>query len=269
MKCGNCGFETDTNHCPLCGGMAFDNTENNNNFGFNTESQQTAQQSLQSAPNMQPNLSNENIQESKKRKTKIVPIVISSVLAFVILLVAVINVISNEFGESISNDDTILYQDSLSYLDMYGEPYKVGELANLPSSAVTIKSVTVKDSSESFTPMQNEDDICLSIEVEIINKTSQINSFRRAFTARYIDYATNLDLIFQEIKCDVDPIMAPDSYSDPFYDIESSETRTIEYQFEIPLKLESIFITYSSLGNNCMFEVDIPTKNANSEIDKE
>ena len=89
MKCGNCGFETDTNHCPLCGGMAFDNTENNNNFGFNTESQQ----SLKPAPNMQPNLSNENIQESKKRKTKIVPIVISSVLAFVILLVAVINML--------------------------------------------------------------------------------------------------------------------------------------------------------------------------------
>ena len=330
MKCHNCGFETDSKYCPMCGAPAMINNANNGNTAsvdtvsqkttlqsvhqqmntntqvnyqqsvkpqVNTNPQVNYQQSFEPTPNMQPNTSdanmnqtaqnfpsfesaanpqsayfqNTNAQTGKKSKAKVLSIVISSFLAVVILSGVIINIVSASSNKSITKTLAGMSEETESnlvefYTDMYGLPKQVGETKVMDSSSVKIKSVSIKDSIESFSPVDRKDYLCLSLVVEITNNTNEIQSFEDVLDVRAAD---DMEVHFNELyKSNV--IINYDDFDNSqayqYYNIESNQTKIIEYQFSVSKYAESVMVLYSFWGSesensdNCMFEIDVPTQ---------
>ena len=298
MKCHNCGFETDSKFCPMCGTPASINDTDNNKPSVDTVPKQ-------SKPDIQENISNTNMnnnaqdftsfesattpqpiaqnpqsayfqktQTEKNSKAKVLTIVISSVLAVVILSGVIINIVSSGFDKSLTKTLSNMSEDSFEdvdsikfYSEMYGQPYKIGEKVNMDSSSVKIKSATVKDASESFSPVDKKDYLCLSLVVEITNNTNETQPFDGIFNVRPVD---DMNIYFSELPKEEDGFLydeTTDSFLPGFYyEVEAKQTKCIEYQFSVSKYAESVAVLYNFIDKNdalerCMFEIDVPAKN--------
>ncbi|MEE1219688.1 MAG: zinc ribbon domain-containing protein [Ruminococcus sp.] len=288
MKCSNCGFETEDKFCSMCGTSTLQNNNvDNDTAGVNTVPQHSGQQSFQSAPNMQQDLNNinqnaqsfpsidsaenTNTYTDKKSKSNVLPIVISSVLAVVILSGIVINIVSSAFDKSLTktltnmSEETVVAVDDMQfYIDNYGQPHKIGEKVEMSSSSVKIESATIKDSAESFSPINDKVAICLSLMVEITNDADDAIDFEEHLLASPSDdWTINFDKIRKPNENYLDDEYTGSYFADSYYCIEPKQTKTMEYQFAVSKYAETVIVKYiiwnndSNSYDDCMFEIDI------------